>query len=311
MEVDYVLILAAGKGTRMGEIGKRIPKVIWPIFNKSILELEILYAQKYVNSNIFVNLHHRKDQIHEFIKAKDCYKNIQILIETEVLDIGGAIHNLAKQVGYKGKLLVLNCDQFIMLDDSLWNKVYLESETRDIVLLTNTVNAKDKYNATIEENNQLIEIRPNSKLNQTSKHETYTGMSLINLESLTPSRGESKFFETVADYKNLNVGVLNADNANYWDFGTSSRYYSSMFEILNKWDHDLPFINFLKENKALEDKYVSPLSYASNFNEVIDLANNTTQIDKTIYLNNSQAKVPEQPCIVWDELIEFVDPLSF
>ena len=47
MQVDYVLVLAAGKGTRMGEIGKKIPKVIWPIFNKSILELEVLHAKKY------------------------------------------------------------------------------------------------------------------------------------------------------------------------------------------------------------------------------------------------------------------------
>ena len=45
MKVDNALILAAGKGTRMGNVGKILPKVIWPIFEKTILELEVAYAK--------------------------------------------------------------------------------------------------------------------------------------------------------------------------------------------------------------------------------------------------------------------------
>ena len=44
MIVENALILAAGAGTRMGEIGKVLPKVLWPVFECSLLELEVLYA---------------------------------------------------------------------------------------------------------------------------------------------------------------------------------------------------------------------------------------------------------------------------
>ena len=45
MQIDYALILSAGLGTRMGEIGKILPKVLWPIYFKSLLELQIRYCQ--------------------------------------------------------------------------------------------------------------------------------------------------------------------------------------------------------------------------------------------------------------------------
>ena len=57
MKVDNILILAAGKGTRMGEIGKKIPKVLWPIFDKTLLEWQILYAKQFVgNAQIYINI---------------------------------------------------------------------------------------------------------------------------------------------------------------------------------------------------------------------------------------------------------------
>jgi len=41
MQIDYCLILAAGFGTRMGKIGKKLPKVHGPDFEKSLLELQV------------------------------------------------------------------------------------------------------------------------------------------------------------------------------------------------------------------------------------------------------------------------------
>ena len=58
MKVDHVLILAAGKGTRMGKIGEIVPKVIWPVFNKSLLELQVAYARSLApTAQIHINLY--------------------------------------------------------------------------------------------------------------------------------------------------------------------------------------------------------------------------------------------------------------
>ena len=44
MQLDFAYILAAGKGTRMGEIGKVVPKPLWPIYEKSLLELQVAWC---------------------------------------------------------------------------------------------------------------------------------------------------------------------------------------------------------------------------------------------------------------------------
>lgn len=308
MQVDYVLILAAGKGTRMGEIGKKVPKVLWPIYKKTILELEALYAQKYCKNKIFINVHHYSEKISSFIKESEHLANVEILHEKEVLDIGGAIHNLAQVVGYKGKLMVLNSDQFIMLTEQRWKNFYQLSNQKDVVILTYDVFGKDLYNATIVENNKLVEIRKNSLLERDKKHETYTGMSIINLESLKEQKGCLKFFDSVADYKNLDVGATNIHESKYWDFGTIRRYYNSLFDILYKWhDKEDTFINFLKENNVLDGSLVKNLAYNSESERVIDLGRNINHIPRTIYLDKASCKVPDQPCIVFDDLVELID----
>ncbi len=307
MQVDYVLVLAAGKGTRMGKIGEKIPKVLWPIFSKSILELEVLYAKKICKKKVFVNVHHYKEKLKNHIENSEVFSNVEVLYEDDMIDIGGAIHNLARKVGYSGKLLVINSDQFIMLSNEVWQSFYDLSNKKDVVLLTYSVQGKDLYNATIVKNSQLKEVRKNDLMPREEFHETYTGVSIINLNKLDPVAGLSKYFDSVADYKVKDVGAINIDNSKYWDFGTIRRYYNSMFEILNKWSEDEPFINFLKENKVIDGKSISEKSYNSKINKVIDLADNPSAVSKTIYLNTSKVKVPEQDCIVLDDIIEPVD----
>lgn len=129
MKVDNVLILAAGKGTRMGQIGKIIPKVIWPIFNKSILELEVHYAKKFNPKKIFINLYNSKDTVLNFTKGKAIFDEVEFIVEKETLDIGGAIHNLATKLDYQGNLLILNSDQFILLSED--KLVEFEATTKD------------------------------------------------------------------------------------------------------------------------------------------------------------------------------------
>ncbi len=284
MQVDYVLILAAGKGTRMGEVGRSIPKVLWPIFEKTLLELEIAYANQFNPKEIFINLFHRKDFIEKEILSKKMENEITIVKENSVLDIGGAIHNIASKVDYKGKLLVINSDQFIILDDRVKEEFSSKMETSDVCLLSYTVPTKDGYNALSTIDNKLNGIVPNEKIEEATC-ETYTGMSCINLESLKPVQGESKFFESVAVPAKMNIRTLNIKSSRYWDFGTLRRYYDSMFSILNslnKGENDV-FISFLKKSGAIDEKKIGLGGYDAP-SGVIDLGKNTTHQENTIYL---------------------------
>ena len=108
MPIDYCLILAAGFGTRMGEIGKHLPKVMWPVFEKTLLELQVSYARSLGIKNIYINLHYMGETIEKFCKEKSSFEGVQLLWEKpEILDIGGAIHQLARLPEVDSILLII------------------------------------------------------------------------------------------------------------------------------------------------------------------------------------------------------------
>lgn len=311
MKIDYAIILAAGKGTRMGEIGKVLPKVLWPIFEKPIIELEVLYAQKLGAINIYTNVFNHKEIILPFLKSNLVTRNIDVLIENEVLDVGGAIHNLAKQVNYKGNLLILNCDQFIMLSQQELQLALERLNSNDSVLFTYQVPHSSGYNKlNINENSRLLEqIISNKEILDQDSFETYTGMSLIKLESLQHVEGESKFFDSVANPKSSKVFCQDINMASYWDFGTTRRYYQSMFEALEERSKSDPFIEFLEDNDSLDRKKINALSYNSKTNMGINLSDIDVYIGKkSIILNlTHKAQYNDGFNIVYNEIIQPID----
>ena len=65
---ERVLILAAGLGTRMGPLGEVLPKVLWPVFEKTLLELQIHFARELGAKSIYVNTFHQGAKIEKFLR---------------------------------------------------------------------------------------------------------------------------------------------------------------------------------------------------------------------------------------------------
>jgi mannose-1-phosphate guanylyltransferase len=233
MQVDYALILSAGLGTRMGELGKNLPKVLWPIFSKTLLQLQIDYCLDLGISNIYINVHFLAEDIIEHIKAVQNEKvNIIILHEDPLLDSGGAIHNLARrpEVNYLGNVLLINGDQFLFFDkeELQENLHYLEKESTRALLLGISVGRNENYNETILEKNILTEIKKNDG---THDYVTYSGLGVVRLNQLLPVLGPSKFFETVVNYKKEKAYMIVPKHFEYWDFGTLDIYCKNIFSI--------------------------------------------------------------------------------
>lgn len=306
MKVDYALILAAGAGTRMGEIGKHVPKVLWPIFEKSILELEVLYAKKLGIKKIFINTYHYKDKIKHFYRNSTILQEAELVEENEVLDIGGAVHNLAKTLDYNGKLMIFNSDQFIFLSNEDWKKSFEVLSEMDHLLFSYNVNSNDMYNALDIAENRLVNVTKNEEIARDKIIQTYTGMSVINLSLLDRIEGKSNFFESVASFKNSEIGVFNIKDSVYWDFGTLDRYENSMFSILEKFKSNDPFIEFLKEQNAIESKRVDSnnLSYNSKAKKCINLSGKDFECENSILLKETNYKERSNNMkIIYDDII--------
>lgn len=234
MKVDHALILAAGFGTRMGKIGQVLPKVLWPVWGVSLLELQIKYLEKLGINDIYINLHHQADNIETFLKRKKLSPHINLIKEKSILGVGGAIHNLAsqKKISYTGNLLILNADQFCFFDKEKLADALNKIETYICSLFAIDVSQKYKYSEIqLNKKNELSAIIPYSETNA-PRYTTYSGMGLINLEKLRPTPGPSSFFDSIANYKEIPTPFIKlSSNYEYWDFGTKERFYNHLLKL--------------------------------------------------------------------------------
>lgn len=253
MQIDHALILCAGMGTRMGEIGKKIPKPLWPVFFKTLLELQVDYCHSLGIKRLFLNTHFLSEEIEAHLKSNPKFADVIMLHEDPLLDSGGAIHNMASRgdVNYTGNLLLVNADQFLFFDQKYFTDALSALENSRAALFGIKVDKSAKYNETVLENDLLKEIR---KTDGTYDYVTYSGLGILKLDSLDHVTGISKFFETVANYKKERVHFVVPEKFEYWDFGTAEIYFESIQEIYHslKENKHSRLMDFLQENKALE-----------------------------------------------------------
>jgi NDP-sugar pyrophosphorylase family protein len=102
-----VIILAGGRGTRMPESEKHLPKLLVDIAGKPILEHQLENLTRQGFRNITLSLGYRAEEIVAWLAAKQ-FSDINYVIETEPLGTGGGIKLAARDE--KTPFLVLNGD---------------------------------------------------------------------------------------------------------------------------------------------------------------------------------------------------------
>jgi NDP-sugar pyrophosphorylase family protein len=314
MRIEHCLILAAGLGTRMGEIGKQLPKVLWPVFEKNLLELQVGYAKSLGVEKIYVNLHFMGKEIEEFCKTRSLFDDVEFLWERpDILDIGGAIHNLASKVNYKGRLLVLNADQFFYLKKEDLTRILEPFKKAPGVLFSYWVNSSLGYNALEINSDRFVKgIIKNNELPSNLSVETYTGISMIDLHQLDKTQGTSSFFETVCPFDRKQIPAILLENIDYWDFGTIKRYWETCFKILDTYrvQSNHPFLRFLVQEKALKTWKIDlqNISYHAKGARVINL-NADEQIKDlgpSIILAGRDSQKESGPVIWWNDIKDVV-----
>jgi len=110
-----VMILAAGFGTRLLPHTRRIPKPLFPILDKSLLEIAIDTAKKADPDRVVVNVHHLADQIMEFIESRDFGVDVAVSHEKEIMGTAGCFAAARRLLG-GDDLAVINSDVIVEVD---------------------------------------------------------------------------------------------------------------------------------------------------------------------------------------------------
>lgn len=101
------LILAAGFGTRMGDLTADRPKPLIDVAGRCLLDRALDVARDGGGTPIAVNAHYKADQIAAHLQDQP---DVSVLVETpNILDSGGAVKNALPALG-PGPILTLNAD---------------------------------------------------------------------------------------------------------------------------------------------------------------------------------------------------------
>ena len=92
------VILAAGKGERLSEITKNIPKPMIEFKGKPLLEHNIELCKKFGIEDIYINLHHLPGMIKDYFGNGEKFGvKIQYSFEEELLGTAGAVKRIAEE----------------------------------------------------------------------------------------------------------------------------------------------------------------------------------------------------------------------
>ena len=300
----------------MGAIGQKLPKVMWPVFEKPLLELQVAYARSLGIKNVFINLHYMGKEIYDQCQGKSSFEGVKFLWEEpEILDIGGAIHNLSSlpDINYNGNLLVLNADQFFYLQKDELYRYLNQYEKYPAALFSYGVDSSLGYNALEIDSNRLVKsIIKNQDLSPGKLVETYTGISFIKLSELPKISGKSAFFDSVCPFKEKDIPAILLDKVDYWDFGTVKRFWETSFRILKTYrDHAThPFLRFLVQEKALKTWKINlqEISYNAKSPGVINLNPDKLmkEMSRSIIMTGDESTQRNDPTIWWKGISEEV-----
>ena len=121
------MILAAGKGTRLGKMTDNIPKVLLEVNGKSLLRLAVENCSAYGFEDIIINVHHLADMVEDEIERliRDGFK-ITVSDERDMLlETGGGLFR-ARDFFDANPFLLYNADTITDLDLSVLYRHHLK-----------------------------------------------------------------------------------------------------------------------------------------------------------------------------------------
>ncbi len=220
------LILSAGFGTRLLPYTKHLPKPLFPIAGKPVLDRCIQNLGRAGCTKVFVNTHHLHEKIEAHV-SKSCYDiAVETVFEPEILGTAGAIKKLELHLK-DAPFFLVNSD---IVTDIDFKKVYA-FHLRHTSPVTMVMHDYPRYNCVkIDTKGHVIEFQQIKSENTRPQDKLYafTGIHVVDPCVMDKIPGEI-FFNIIDVYKSLidskkNINAYMA-NHHYWkDIGTPETF---------------------------------------------------------------------------------------
>jgi mannose-1-phosphate guanylyltransferase len=98
-ETMNAMILAAGRGTRLGTLGRARPKILVELDGEPLLARQIRYLRSGGVQHIVLNAHHLADQVERFLASHPQAADIELVVEPKLLGTAGGVRNALARLG--------------------------------------------------------------------------------------------------------------------------------------------------------------------------------------------------------------------
>ena len=107
------MILAAGRGTRLGELGRRIPKALVEVGGEPLLARQLSYLSRVGVDRVVVNAHHLAEQIVEFVRERSHPIQVEVSVEPELLGTAGGLRAALGRFDDASPIIVIHADTIV------------------------------------------------------------------------------------------------------------------------------------------------------------------------------------------------------
>jgi len=195
------MILAAGRGTRVGPLSRLRPKPLFPVLNRSLLGIIIRQLKRMGAGEVIINAHHLVEKVEEFVHRGRWGLKVEVRVEPEILGTGGGIKNCADFLQDAPFFLVVNADVYHTFDLSPALTYHLEANNLATLVLCDY----PRFNQVgVDGEGRIVSIRGREVQRPLSLHRilTFTGIHIISsgLFGYTPS---DEYFDIIKLYIDL------------------------------------------------------------------------------------------------------------
>ncbi len=227
------MILAAGLGSRLGQLTAERPKALVEVGGKALLERLIIRLKNSGYTSFLVNIHHFADQVIKFLAAHNNF-GVHIEISDErnlLLDTGGALLHARSFFSGSNPILVHNVDvitemDFFQLQDYHQNTKALAT----LCVRDRETSRKLIFNKQMEligwRNSLDGSVKWVSVGDNAADGYAYSGIYMVSPQFVNHIRQQGKFsiIDTWLDMATQHRIMAFKDNSNVWfDVGTQER----------------------------------------------------------------------------------------
>lgn len=150
------IIIAGGKGTRISSITTKIPKLLLPLRDKTLLDHIVSYLKKNGCDSIIICIGHLGDKIKEHIERKDYGIPIKLSIESKPLGTAGPLHLIKNLL--ENEFFILFGDIYSTINLRKMLSFHKQRDADATLLLHTSDHPQDSMVVTIDKKNRLLKF---------------------------------------------------------------------------------------------------------------------------------------------------------